>query len=191
MIAAERTLLALLAAGRSTRFGDADKLAADYLGKPLALHVVTALEAIGFADRVAIVSGTAIDFAAHGYRTVTNPAPEAGLSGSVRLAAEAAQAAGAAALVIVLADMPRVTATQIVRLLDAATGPEDVIASSDGVRPMPPALFAAGRFAQLAGLDGDQGARSLLGAARHIVADPAELIDIDTREDLDRLRKPH
>lgn len=188
MIAAERCLLVLLAAGRSERFGDADKLTADFLGRPLAMHVVTALDAVPFLGRVAVTSGTDLDFAARGYRVVANPAPETGLSGSVRLGVAAAQEAGAAALVIALADMPRVTATQIYRLLDAASSADDVIASSDGVRPSPPALFAAGRFAELGASAGDEGGRALIRAARHIITNPAELIDIDTPEDLHALR---
>ena len=186
MVDASRTLLALLAAGRSERFGATDKLAADFLGRPLATHVTTALEAVPFLARVTIVSGTDVPFPS--YRRIDNPAPDTGLSGSVRLAARAAQEMGAAALLIALADMPRVTAAQIYRLLDAATGADAVIASSDGHRPLPPALFAAGRFAALLTLEGDHGARDLIRAGTHIVTSPAELIDIDTQEDLERLR---
>ncbi|MBY0283574.1 MAG: NTP transferase domain-containing protein [Sphingomonas sp.] len=188
MIAPDRTLLVLLAAGRSVRFGDTDKLAVDFLGRPLALHVVTALEDVPFAGRVAVTSGTALDFAAHGYDVIANPAPETGLSGSVRLGVAAAQATGVAAVIFALADMPRVTAAQIFRLLEAADGPDDVVASSDGTRPSPPALFAAGQFAALAASVGDEGGRALIRGGRHIITSPAELIDIDTPEDLERLR---
>ena len=52
---AEDTVLILLAAGRSQRFGDADKLAQEFLHKPVAYHVVTALEAIPFLGRVAVI----------------------------------------------------------------------------------------------------------------------------------------
>src|SRR3546814_13583088 len=82
MIKAENTVLLLLAAGRSQRFGDADKLEQDYLGHPLAFHVVTALEGVPFRKRVAIVSGTRLDFAARGYEMIENKAPINGLSGS-------------------------------------------------------------------------------------------------------------
>lgn len=186
MVDASRALLALLAAGRSERFGAEDKLAADFLGAPLARHIATALEAVPFLARVAIVAATAVDFP--GYARIENPAPEAGLSGSVRLAARAAREQGAAALVIALADMPRVTSAQIYRLLDAARCADAVIASSDGHRPSPPALFAAGRFAELEALEGDAGARALIQGGQHVVTSRAELIDIDTPEDLERLR---
>ncbi len=188
MIAPERTVLVLLAAGRSLRFGDDDKLAADFLGQPLAMHVVTALEDVPFLARVAITSGTALDFGVRGYREIANPATEEGLSGSVRLGVAAAQAAGAAAMLIALADMPRVTAAHIYRLLDAAEGTDFVVASSDGVQPGPPALFAEARFAELAGAAGDAGGRAMIRGGVHIIASPDELIDVDTPDDLARLR---
>lgn len=188
MIAAERTLLVLLAAGRSLRFGDDDKLAMDFFGQPLAMHVVTALEDVPFLDRVAVTSATVLDFAGRGYREIANPAPERGLSGSVKLGVAAAQAAGADAMLVVLADMPRVTSGHIWRLLNAADGADTVVASSDGHRASPPALFGAGRFTELAQAGGDEGGRAMIRAGIHIITSPDELIDIDTLEDLDRMR---
>lgn len=187
MVAASRTLLVLLAAGRSTRFGDADKLAAMLAGKPLARHAVDALAPIAFLGRVAVVSGTAIDFAAWGYRPILNPAPEDGLSASVRLGAAAAREAGAAAALIVLADMPRISAGHVSRLLHAARTADDVVASADGDRTSPPALFAAGRFADLMGVKGDEGGRALIRGGIRVPAPADTLVDIDTPEDLARL----
>ncbi len=170
------------------RFGDIDKLVETFLGRPLALHVVSALENVAFLGRVAIVSGTDLDFASLGYRVIANPAPERGMSESVKLGVQAARDVGAAAVLIALADMPRVTATHIYRLLDAADGADAVIASSDGHAPSPPALFGAGRFEALMQAEGDVGGRALIRGGHHIVTNPAELIDIDTPEDLEALR---
>jgi molybdenum cofactor cytidylyltransferase len=78
MLAPERTALILLAAGRSLRFTDADKLAEPFLDKPLAFHVVTALENIPFLTRIAVVSDTCLDFAERGYRVEANPDPSLG-----------------------------------------------------------------------------------------------------------------
>jgi molybdenum cofactor cytidylyltransferase len=188
MIAADRTLLVLLAAGRSVRFGSADKLEARWRGKPLALHAVAALKPIPFLARVAIVSDTAIDFGALGYRVIVNDRPEDGLSGSVKLGVEAAQSLGAAAILVALADMPRVSTMHVLRLLDAGERADSVVASSNGKRFSPPALFAAGRFAELGASSGDEGGRALIQNGRHIVADTDELVDIDTIDDLEGLR---
>lgn len=190
MIAAERTVLILLAAGRSQRFGDLDKLTQDFLGQPLAFHVVTALEAVPFHDRIVVQHGTQLDFTARGFRTIHNDRPEIGMSNSVRLGVETARATGAEAVLIVLADMPRVTAAHVLRLLDSAHGPDAVVASSDGVKPCPPAVFGVSRFDSLLSLEGDKGARALIADSQHVIASAHELVDIDRPEDLVRLRAP-
>lgn len=184
MIEAERVALVLLAAGRSQRFGAADKLMAPYLGRPLGLHVVVALEAVPFCERIAVVSDTRLDLARCGYRVVRNDDPAAGLSRSLRLGVEAACRGKAEAVLIALADMPRVTATHIYRLLDRAEGPDAIIASSDGVDPRPPALFGCNHLEVLLKAEGDAGARELVKHGHHVVTSPAELADVDTQEQL-------
>jgi molybdenum cofactor cytidylyltransferase len=189
MIDPEQVALVLLAAGHSHRFGEMDKLAEPFLDKPLAYHVVTALEAIPFMTRIAIVSDTVLDFAALGYEVVENPDPTLGQARSVCHGVKRAKERGAQAVLIALADMPRVTAGHVYRLFDAFVGDDSVVASSDGVQPMPPALFGKGRFEELLALDGDQGARDLIRGGKHVVTSPAELIDIDTQDDLRDLRE--
>jgi molybdenum cofactor cytidylyltransferase len=77
--------------------------------------------------------------------------------------------------------MPRVTA--------AADGADTIVASSDGTQPCPPALFGSGRFDDLLRLEGDEGGRELIKRGHHVVTSPAELVDVDTRADLDELRR--
>ncbi|NML06890.1 nucleotidyltransferase family protein [Sphingomonas sp. G-3-2-10] len=189
MLTPEQTVLVLLAAGRSRRFNDGDKLAERFLDKPLAFHVVTALEAIPFMARVAVVSGTSLDFAGRGYRVVENPDLSLGQARSLCHGVTVAKAMGAEAVLVALADMPRVTAGHIYRMFDRADAPDIVVASSDGVQPMPPALFGKDRFDELMALEGDQGARNLVRGGRHVVTTPAELVDIDTQDDLRELRE--
>jgi len=187
MIEPETTALVLLAAGKSARFGLSDKLTEMFLGQPLGMHVVTALEAVPFARRVAVRDGVKLDYAARGYHEVHNERPEEGLSLSVKMGVEAARAPGIEAVLITLADMPRVTAAQIYRLFDAENGPDTIVASSDGVNPKPPVLFGANRFDALETLEGESGARDLILAGRHVVTHPDELIDVDTEQELDEL----
>ena len=73
-------------------------------------------------------------------------------------------------------------------MLDAADATDAVVASSDGVAPKPPAIFGRERFDFLLTLDGDAGARDLVKAGRHVVTNAAELIDVDTPEELEQLR---
>ncbi len=188
MIEVERVALVLLAAGRSRRFDNGDKLAELFLDKPLAYHVVTALEDMPFLARIAVVSDTALEFAALGYRVVENPDPSLGRARSLCFGVEAAVAGGAEAVLVALADMPRVTAAHVQRMMDAFDGPSAVVASSDGERPMAPALFGKDRFGALMTLDGDSAGRDLIRGGHHVVASPAELVDIDTQDDLHQLR---
>lgn len=188
MLEPEQVALVLLAAGRSRRF-DGDKLSEPFLDKPLAYHVVTALENISFCARIAIVSDTGLDFAKLGYQVVENSDPASGQARSLSCGVVRARELGCDYVLVALADMPRVTVAHILRLFDAASGPGTIVASSDGARPMAPVLFGKGRFDDLLDLRGDDGARALIKAGRHVVTTPAELVDIDTREDLARLRE--
>ena len=188
MLTPERTALVLLAAGGSQRFGVHDKLAMPLLGKPLALHAVDVLEDLPFRMRVAVVSETDVDFAAFGYQAVHNVEPHIGQSRSLCLGVSAARDAGAEAVLVALADMPLVTAAHVRGLFGAAE--EDaatIVASSDGVKPCPPALFGRHWFAALLDLHGDHGARDLIRRGRLVVTSPAELADVDTPEDLEQL----
>ncbi len=189
MIAVENTVLVLLAAGKSERFGDVgSKLDQLFLARPLGLHVAVALESMPFKKRVAIVDGCALDYSEHGFEVHHNEDPDRDMASSVRMGVDCAQACDADAVVIALADMPRVTAAHIYRMFDAADAADAVVASSDGVDPKPPALFGKGRFEQILAIEGDQGARDIIRAGRHVVTNPAELIDVDTPEELDALR---
>ncbi|MBW6524724.1 NTP transferase domain-containing protein [Sphingomonas sp. RHCKR47] len=191
MIAAEDTVLVLLAAGKSARFGDVgSKLNEPFLSRPLGLHVAVALEAIPFKRRVVVTSPRcAINYAPHGFRVVTNDDAVGDMASSVRLGVACAAAEGAAAVLLALADMPRVTASHVYRLLDAADSADAVVASSDGQSPKPPAVFARPHFDTLQTLSGDQGARDLIRAGRHVVTNAAELIDVDTPQELEQLRE--
>lgn len=189
MIEVEKCVLVLLAAGRSERFGNRNKLEEEFLGRPVGFHVVTALEDMPFMERVAVIDGCSLDFAGRDFTVLHNDDTSTGMSGSVRIGVAHAKKKSAEAVVIALADMPRVTATHIYRLLDAADSVDAVIVSSDGVQPMPPGVFGKNRFDFLMALTGDQGARDLVKAGRHVVTTPAELIDIDTPADLEKLRR--
>ena len=188
MIAAEKTALVLLAAGRSERFGTVDKLLEPFLGRPLALHITTALEAMPFARRIVVKDGTELDFAVLGYHVIHNEEPDRGVIHSAKLGIKQLRGDGIEAVLFAMADMPRVTAGHIYHMLDAADGPDAVVASSDGVRPCPPVLFGADQFDALGALDGDDDARALVLSGKHVVASPAELIDINTPEQLEKLR---
>lgn len=182
-------MLALLAAGQSSRFCDKDKLSALLGDKMLGLYAADAASDLPFARKLVIVSPAhdcAPQWGALGYQMVANEAAAQGQATSVRLAAAQAIASGASALCIMLADMPFVTNGHIGRLIAAfeQEGGTRTIASARHEQPMPPAIFPSGALETLLDLTGDAGARKLLGDALLIAGSDQLLTDIDTPEDL-------
>lgn len=184
MIAPEAVAVILLAAGLSTRFGPSDKLAAPLDGLPLGLHAARTLSTLPFLAKFAITRPNGPDFAAFGFAPILNDDPGAGQSASIRLGLAQAYAIKPRAVLIALADMPFVTTAHIAALLAHLDGEHPVVASTDGERPSPPALFDASLFPRLDQLSGDAGARSLLRNALLVAAPASELADIDTPADL-------
>ena len=179
--------VALLAAGRSTRFGT-DKLAHLTAGTMLAVRAARTIAGLDFGHRFAVVGGSrpavAAAIAAEGFVIVRNDDPAAGVSHSIRLAVAAASKTDAAALMICLADMPFVTTTHLDSLVAEWRASGGVVASSNGGTATPPALFPRAMWPILEGLEGDRGARDLITSARLIAASAYELRDIDRPADL-------
>jgi molybdenum cofactor cytidylyltransferase len=182
----DKIAVVILAAGQGRRFGS-DKLMADLGGVPVGLHVARTLREMAFGWRFAVCRKDAAlmqHFCAAGFDIVVNDCPESGQAHSLHLAVNAAEMAGATALLVVLADMPFVSARHISALVAAY---EDTItASTDGTNAMPPAIFPRRVWPKLLTLAGDSGARALLGGAVLIAVPPAELRDIDVPADLPR-----
>ena len=190
MIDSNQVFLAVLAAGASARFGRTDKLAAPLHGKMLGLHIADSLSAISWGWQAVICSERFIECAdgwrRSGYVLIENPHAHLGMGHSVALAAKRAKAAQANALMIVLADMPFVTIEHVQGIFQAVnidTG-SALIASTDGVKNLPPALFGAEHFDALIQLEGDIGARALLRKAHSVGAKAELLVDIDTPQTL-------
>jgi molybdenum cofactor cytidylyltransferase len=184
MIRPEAVAVVLLAAGLSSRFGQRDKLAVPLDGLPLGLHAARMLASLPFARKIAVTREGGPDFTAYGFTPIVNPDPAAGQASSIRLGLAQARKLEPQAVLIALADMPFVPVAQILALMARFGDEFRVVASTEGTRPSPPALFDASFFPALESLTGDTGARALLREAELIGASPAELADIDTPGDL-------
>jgi CTP:molybdopterin cytidylyltransferase MocA len=190
LVVEERLCIALLAAGSSRRFGEDDKLAQDLGGRMLGLHMAKNLAQME-GERVVITSAAdhpcAADWRRLGFAVEVNADAARGMGTSVACAARFAAVRQASALLIVLADMPHVPLSHCQGLVAGlAKSSGDLLATSDGQRAMPPAIFNASQFDALANLSGDQGARHMIRAAETIPLKPELLIDIDTPGDLAR-----
>jgi molybdenum cofactor cytidylyltransferase len=196
--AAPRVAAIVLAAGRSTRMGTQNKLLADLGGVPMVrrvaetalrskarpLLVVTGHQA---AEVAAALSGLGVTF-------VANPDYATGLASSLKAGIRAAPAECDGAAVL-LGDMPRIAADHVDRLIDAfVEAPECIVVAVHGGRQGNPVLWPRRYFAELLQLEGDAGAKRLIGAYREDmreveVATDAIFADVDTPEALARMRK--
>lgn len=185
----------VLAAGGSSRMGR-NKLLLEVGGEPLVRRAVRAALAAGL-DPVIVVLGHQAEaaeaaLAGLGCRTVRNPGWEAGMTSSLR-AGVAALPEETPAAVMVLADMPHVTAGMLAELAAAhaaagASGqPPLVLSDYDGVLA-PPTLFDRALFGEILALPDDRCPRSLVKrhrAAAAVLRRPAAaLADLDRPEDL-------
>ena len=181
--------VAVLAAGQSRRFGEADKLAAPFRGTMLGLHACRTLAPLPFAFHWVVAPDTdhpcADGWRGAGFAVVPNPDAASGMGSSVALAARLAADTGATSLLIALADMPLVPAIHFADLLERAA-PDVLLASHNGEAPTPPAIFGCAHFGELSASRGDAGARKLLRQAETLACDPDWLVDIDDPESLER-----
>jgi molybdenum cofactor cytidylyltransferase len=171
-----------------------NKLMAEVAGKPLIRHAVEAALASGAASVVVVIGNAGADVrlavAPLTVSFVDNPDFSKGLSSSLKhgLKALPGDCDGA---VILLGDMPGVTSTLIDRLIaafDPAEGRAICVATRGGKRGNP-VLWARRFFAEMLAIEGDVGARQLIGQNAELVCeveagDDGPLIDIDTPEAL-------
>ena len=188
-----KTAVVLVASGLSRRFGRHDKMLANLGGKPLVEHAAKTITSLHPITRVAVCPANR---PAIGERLIdrfviaVNKKPKDGLGHSIALGAQVALQFKPEAIMVCMGDMPFVEPW----LLDALTrrlaeGDADIVHAGASQSPHPPTVFGRNCFERLAGLDGDDGAKSLMRAADlRVVAFSAPgplLLDVDTRDDLD------
>lgn len=191
---AEMTAAIILAAGRSQRFGDGNKMLHPIDGEAMIRHTASQVLAAGLGDVVVVTGHDADDVerALQGLnvRCARNATPWDGMGTSLAAGANAIKT-DAQAMFVILGDMPRLQPATILKLLgklDPGGGHDIVVPVYEGRRGHP-VLFAARYFSRLCALSGDTGARDILNAHPERVAavpvdDPGTLIDVDTPEDL-------
>jgi len=192
--------LVVLAAGRSRRFGKADKLLADYGGRPVLAESLRRFAGFAFQRRVLVV-GPRADAAAvigrrFGFDIAVNPAPDAGLGRSIATGVGAAAPGDADGVMIALGDMPRIARTTVAALAHAFAHRADgaIVAPVHDGRRGHPVIFPSRFTPALLALDGDAGARGLLSGDAAAIAqipvdDPGVVQDIDAPGDLDALAR--
>jgi molybdenum cofactor cytidylyltransferase len=188
----------VLAAGRSSRFGEA-KLLKPFRGKTLLRHAVDAAKEV-VAGQVIVVTGAWRDavereLADSDVQFIHNDAFSDGMASSIRKGLEVLLSVSPTdGCFILVADQPFVDAALLKRLLlrQESTRLPIVASHYDDVVGTP-VLFHRSVFPALMSLQGDKGARALLQEHPDRVATvlfPDGAVDIDTPEDYERLTNP-
>lgn len=188
----------VLAAGMSSRMGT-NKLLLDVNGKTMVRHTVEAARA-SHAEPIIVVTGHAESdvkaaLAGLDVQFVNNPDFAKGLSASLKCGLNALPEDCDGALVL-LGDMPDVSSALIDRLIAAFDPSESraiCVATRHGKRGNP-VLWARRFFPEIQAIEGDVGARNLIGAYGELVCeveaeDEGPLTDIDTPEALAAYRE--
>lgn len=172
-------LVAVLAAGRGERFGG-NKLEAPCAGKPLGRWAIEAVEAAGLGPGMIVFAGELPSYAEE-WDHLINGAPEEGLGSSLAGAAYFALDRGADALLVLLADMPLISADYL-RELAAQRAPA-ATRYPEGHAGVP-ALLDPPLMELAVGRSGDHGLGPLLRGATLLDPPPGMLRDVDTPADL-------
>ncbi|MCX5496983.1 nucleotidyltransferase family protein [Kaistia dalseonensis] len=188
-----RIAILILAAGQGRRMGGPNKLLAEIDGRSLVRRAAEAALASAAAS-VTVVTGhrrEAIELALAGLpvQLVHNEDHADGLATSLR-AGIAHLGEGCDAVLVMLADMPAISAAILDRLM-AAFAPEEgrliVVPTHEGARGNP-VILSRSFFPEIAALTGDKGARGLIAAHDDVVVEveigPEVMLDLDTPEGL-------
>jgi molybdenum cofactor cytidylyltransferase len=186
----------LLAAGSSSRMGS-NKLLFDLAGESV-LRSAARRALAGGLEPLLVVLGhqaerTRQELAGLPCQVVLNPAYEEGISSSLQAGVAALPAAVGGAMVL-LADMPYVSATMIAALVERyrTTSAPLVVSDFDGVNA-PPMLYDRSLFSELLSMTGAGCGRQVVRRHRHeaeVLAWPvAALGDLDVPEDYRRLQE--
>jgi CTP:molybdopterin cytidylyltransferase MocA len=184
----------VLAAGSGTRMKSAadDKLLLDYEGVPLVRYAVSAAAEGGCQGIWAVYSGPEVARALEGYATcIHNPDAATGQASSLRVGLENLPVTTAGVLVL-LGDQPLVGGRTVEMLLRAwrREDARPAVAASYGGEWRPPVVIDRSLWPRLQALEGDAGARQVLGSEEGLldtVPAPGLPDDIDTPEDYARI----
>ncbi len=182
----------VLAAGQSRRMGKRNKLLEPVAGEPMVRHAVRAAAAAAEGGLpVVVVTGherSKVEASLAGFDVAFTHNPDYGAGLSTSLArGVAALPSGVEGAIVCLADMPGVRARHLRRLreaFDPGAGAAICVATRRGKRGNP-VLFASRFFAEMCDVEGDVGARHLIGAYADLVRevempDDGVLLDIDS-----------
>lgn len=189
--------VAVLAAGLASRMGR-PKLLLPLGGKPLLAHVLEQINALSWADRIAVIGEPCEQLTAlcrmYGIPSVYNALHGTGQSSSVRLAVASLDST-IDSILFVLGDQPLITKNLLCAMQDRYQRCGDhkaIIVPRHQQQLFSPVLFGSFWRERLSELSGDVGGRMLLREnPAHVIPvdwpDPAAFFDVDTWQEYEWL----
>ena len=199
-----KTDVLILAAGLGRRF-IGNKMMYEYNGRPLVSNCLSLCTSLLSEDRINSVTVVVSNETVSSYvkecfpdfSIIDNPHPEDGISSSIRTGIQAIRAANprSNSTLILLGDMPNLTQSHIISLIDACQKPPIEIAAShvigspdDDFRN--PIVISSKFYDELLLLSNDHGAKSIIkkqyntssGTIAIVDTEESVLCDIDTRK---------
>lgn len=181
----------ILAAGKSKRFGKANKLLAPLQQKPLVSFAIEAMAQTELSYRVTLVDDLALDGLFDGFKILRPLSESAGLGENLSVGAAYAKKMQATHLLITLGDMPCISARILEKIKTAC--PDLGISIAQGSEHISvPACFHSSYFDKLIALDRDKGAGMIARGERntkYVRLPDSKIIDVDTLDDLEKVAR--
>ena len=181
----------VLAAGQSRRSGPSHKLRATFSGVPLLRRTCETVMEAGFSKALVVLGFEHETFAAQlaslPVETIVNPLFADGLSTSLQAGIQAMDT-DADGVLVMLADMPGITAADIAKLTEAfkRAGGTAIVRATDHGKRGNPVILPRSVFGEVTKLRGDVGAKPIIEGFEGRVIDveigAAASLDVDTAE---------
>jgi molybdenum cofactor cytidylyltransferase len=187
-MARSTTLVAVLAAGRGSRFTGPDHKLRSPLGDDTVLGRSLAAALAADIGPVVVVTGATTMALPPSVTELANPHWERGLATSVQVAVAHARAIGATSLVVGLGDQPLVSAAAWAAVADS---PAAIAVATYGGQRGNPVKIDASLWDELP-REGEEGARALMRSHPDRVEEvpcSGTAFDVDTVEDLEHTRR--
>jgi molybdenum cofactor cytidylyltransferase len=180
----------VLAAGAGSRFGG-NKLAASVNGNPIIEYILDSLPARLFHRVVVVTANPSVIAAAQrrGFELAFNDRPDLGVSRSIRLGLELMTETDACMFCV--ADQPLLKRETLAGMIDVYEPGTILIVSHNG-QSGNPVIYPASLYGELKSLEGEESGKTVACRYEPLmrlfhVSDANQLMDIDTRKDLEAI----